>query len=215
MPFGDMRGITKLILSADDYNFFIGMLACGLERGIEDFGYVTTRTIDDNTAEITGIYPFPEEVETPSGVERIKTFERCHSDIAEKSYYFREFLDTVSGRNEKVGFYYHTHAEIISDEEFRTMEMPTEFHEELYASKRTVNDDINRFLERGLSERRIELLKYTKRIGDIIVEKLPNGNANFMAFTPIKGPYDEFNIRHTHSVEISVPEYRIRFMSEI
>ncbi len=176
-----MRDVKEIILSEEDYDFILDRLYWSLENKIEDCGVFTVERIGD-TARICNNYIFPDEYKKKGSIRTL--------DLEESEWY-KSFLNDLSQKREKIGFYYHTHS--------RVEESSSEVHEEGYTSRRT-------------RKRKTEKSDATKKIGDIIIEMLENKKVHIHGYTPASKPFlkqhptlDIKDLRDVHSLNISIP----------
>ncbi len=202
-PFEDMRDVKLAILTPEQYKFFVSRLYWGLERGIEDGGYITVCK-EGEVARVNESYPSPDEFKTDSYVDIPRV---------EKSDWYKNLLSELTTKQQKIGFYYHTHPSIL--------DYGRELHEEGCTARRTREYRSDKIMKKDMKPEEKNLSMATKRLGDIIIEMLKGNIINIYGYTPATKPYYEkhpthgLNLRETYSLKIIVPEMDLRFDSKI
>lgn len=200
-PFEDMRGVKSAILTPEQFKFLVSRLYWGLEREIEDGGYITVCK-EGEVARVNECYPLPDEFKTNSYVDIPK---------AEKSDWYKNLLSELTTKQQKIGFYYHTHPSIL--------DYGKELHEEGCTARRTRTYRSDKIMEKYMKPEEKKLSVATKRLGDIIIEMLKGNKINIYGYTPATKfyyedhPFHGLTPRETHSLKIIVLETDLRFDS--
>jgi len=199
-PFQDMRDVRQLILTPQQYQFFVDRLDWSLEREIEDGGLITVHRNGDS-ADVDEFYIAPDEFKTAYSVDIGK---------AERSEWYESLLVELKEKQQRMGFNYHIHS---SNDKYGHR-----VGEEKHTARRT-RDDLDDLEKMFMKKEERKLSIAQRRMGDIIVERLINGQILLQGYTPVTKPYSEespYHIlrqRETYSLEILVPELSLRFDS--
>lgn len=197
-----MRDVKQLIMTIDQYQFFVGRLYWGLERGIEDGGFLTVYR-NDEISKINEIYVASDEFKNNDFVDMYNI---------EKSYWYNQLLNELKIKKQKLGYYYHTHPKILDYGE--------EIHEEAHTKRRIRILPGEESIERKYMKRKErEMNNAKRRLGDLVIEMLKGEKVHMHGYTPATKPYYEKHsicgsvLRETYSLEIIVPELGLKFDS--